>query len=372
MPTAIAVTSPDLVLPSPDRHTPGAVALRAATGAPLAESLGEIHALLEQHGYLVVLYPNSADPESIRRVYTARAALEADRMTLVGLDLPPMGVALLTLQLRQLSSCDFTPGVLASAARLLAHYIHAGAVLGSVAKLDRVPVSLKAHAKSWMPGAQFAVQAHPTPQLVRVGPEATLTGPEFATRLYLAHGGQPSVWLGEVLARGWQVQSVTEVPLPADSARWWGTGKLTEFAAGIPDISVLYQLVSSVRREQCHWCGLELLGDRCGFCGSPLLPMEQRVARPAGAPRGARGAEDGTGRGLPAARAPAGALLAAAAPSGAPGAPGTQEVGARASDLRPADTPRPAEALRPSGTRPVEPAAARPPGPAAPATGSPP
>ncbi|MEV0849959.1 hypothetical protein AB0J21_29465 [Streptomyces sp. NPDC049954] len=321
MATAIAVTSPDLVLPSPDRHTPGAVALRAATGAPLAESLEELHALLEQHGYVVVLYPTSADPEAVRRVRTARAVLEADRITLVGLDLPPLGVALLTLQLRQLSSCDFTPGVLASAARLLAHYVHAGAVLGSVARLDRVPVSLTSHARSWMPGTQFAVQAHPRLQIVRVGPEATLTGPDFATRLYLAHGGQPSAWLGEVLAGGWQVQSVTEVPLPADSARWWGTSKLTEFAAGIPDISVLYQLVSSVRREQCHWCGLELLGDRCGFCGSPLFPADQRPLRTHSAPRA------DAPRTLPMGRAPAPAL----APVGGQQPPHTHLTPARIS-----------------------------------------
>ncbi|SCF48104.1 MULTISPECIES: hypothetical protein [unclassified Streptomyces] len=277
MPTAVAVTGSDLVLPSPDRHTPGAVPLGAATGAPLAESLAELHALLEQHGWLIVLHSTATDPETIRRVRTARAALEADRVTLVGLDLPPLGLALVALQLRQLSVCDFTPGVLASAARLLAHYVHAGAVLGSLARLDRVPVPLGSHARSRLPGTQYAVLAHPEPRLVKAVPGAELPGPDFATRLYLAHGDRPSTWLGETLARTWQVQSVTEVPLPKDSAAWWGTGKLTEFAAGIPDISVLYQLVSSVRRERCRWCGLEFLGDRCGFCGAPLAPPALRA-----------------------------------------------------------------------------------------------
>ncbi|NED79944.1 hypothetical protein G3I76_07515, partial [Streptomyces sp. SID11233] len=145
------MTGSDLVLPSPDRHTPGAVPLGAATGAPLAESLAELHALLEQHGWLIVLHSTATDPEAIRRVRTARAALEADRVTLVGLDLPPLGLALVALQLRQLSVCDFTPGVLASAARLLAHYVHAGAVLGSLARLDRVPVPLGSHARSRLP-----------------------------------------------------------------------------------------------------------------------------------------------------------------------------------------------------------------------------
>lgn len=72
------------------------------------------------------------------------------------------------------------------------------------------------------------------------------------------------------LAPAWQVQGVMENPLPADSPVWWATSKLVEFAAAIPDVSVLYQLVASVRREQCRWCGFELIGDRCGFCSAPL------------------------------------------------------------------------------------------------------
>ncbi|GAA3047711.1 hypothetical protein GCM10020000_29840 [Streptomyces olivoverticillatus] len=49
-----------------------------------------------------------------------------------------------------------------------------------------------------------------------------------------------------------------------------GHPRAVEFAAAIPDPSVLYQLVASVRREECRWCGLELIGDRCGFCSAPV------------------------------------------------------------------------------------------------------
>ncbi|WP_322725357.1 hypothetical protein [Streptomyces spongiae] len=298
MPTAIAVTSPDLVLPPHDRQTPTASVQPQDT---LENSLIGMHALIEQHGYVIALYSASAEStgaggaagvaeQSVaRRLHTVRSVLESDRIALLGIDLPPLGIALLSQQLRQLSVCDFSPGVLASSARLLAHYIYAGALLGSVAKLDRVPVSLKSHAKSWVPGAQFAVLANPRPQLVRLGQEE-LTGPEFGTRLLVANGPQPpSDWVTSTLAPAWQVQGVATVPLPAESARWWGTGKLVEFAAGLYDVSVLYQLVSSVRRETCHWCGLELIGDRCGFCAAPLsnaLPAVQPSATRA-LPRGA-------------------------------------------------------------------------------------
>ncbi|MGD1222786.1 hypothetical protein AB9Q10_30675 [Streptomyces krungchingensis] len=268
MPTAIAVTSPDLVLPPHDRQTPPAVVHPLDT---LESSLTALHALVEQHGYVIALHSSSAEDSAVQRLHTARSVLESDRVALLAVDLPPLGLALLAQQLRQLSVCDFSPGVLASAARLLAHYIYAGALLGSVAKLDRVPVSLKSHAKSWVPGAQFAVLANPRPELVRVGQEE-LSGPEFGTRMHVAAGQPPSDWVTATLAPGWRVQGVATVPLPQESARWWGTSRLTEFAAGLYDVSVLYQLVSSVRRDECHWCGLELIGDRCGFCAAPLPP----------------------------------------------------------------------------------------------------
>ncbi len=128
-----------------------------------------------------------------RRLHTVRSVLESDRIALLGIDLPPLGVALLGQQLRQLWVCDFSPGVLASSARLLAHYIYAGALLGSVAKLDRVPVTLKSHAKSSVPGGRrLAVLSHPRPQLARIGQDE-LT--EFGTRLLVA-AGQPALRLG--------------------------------------------------------------------------------------------------------------------------------------------------------------------------------
>ncbi|EKX62888.1 hypothetical protein [Streptomyces ipomoeae] len=277
VPTAIAVTSSDLVLPPHDRQTPPAVVQPQDT---LEGSLLGMHALIEQHGYVIALHSAArTNPEELavaRRLHTVRSVLESDRIALLGVDLPPLGLALLAQQLRQLSVCDFSPGVLASSVRLLAHYIYAGALLGSVAKLDRIPVTLKSHAKSWMPGAQFAVLANPRPQLVRLGAaQEPLAGPEFGTRLLVAQGPQPpSDWVTATLAPAWQVQSAAPVPLPEGSTRWWGTGKLVEFAAGLSDVSVLYQLVSSVRRETCHWCGLELIGDRCGFCAAPLREPE--------------------------------------------------------------------------------------------------
>ncbi|WP_455362076.1 hypothetical protein [Streptomyces sp. SYSU K21746] len=279
MPTAIVVTSADLVLPPTDQQTPPAAVLQSPGDQPLEAALVDMRVMLEQHGYAVVVYPSSIPAAFEQRLYTIRSVMESDRIALLKLDLPPLGLAVLVRQLRQLSICDFSAGVVASAARLLSYYVYAGAVLNTVAKLDRVPVSLKSHAKSWVPGTQFGVLANPSPQLIKIG-AGSLAGPEFATQLLVAKGQLQSDWVTETLAPGWQVQGLQEAALPADSSRWWGTGKLIEFAAHLPDISVLYQLVSSVRREHCHWCGMELIGDRCGFCTSPLAPRENQTHTP--------------------------------------------------------------------------------------------
>ncbi|MGW0595778.1 hypothetical protein ACWD11_01390 [Streptomyces sp. NPDC002776] len=273
MPTAIAVTSADLALPPQDERTVPAVVLQGLDRQPLDRSLTALQAVVEQHGHLIVVCSEALDPAVERRLHTLRALMESDRIALFRPELPPLGLAVLVRQLRQLASCDLSPGVLASAGRLLTHYIHAGALLGSVARLDRVPVGLKSHTRSWVPGSQFGVLAHPEPQLVRIGPEAALTGPEFGTRMLVAKGQLQSDWVTDTLARSWSVQGLREVPLPAESERWWGTGRLIEFCAYLSDLSVLYQLVTSVRRSACHWCGIDVIGDRCVFCSAtPPVP----------------------------------------------------------------------------------------------------
>lgn len=279
MPTAIAVTSADLVLPPMDHQTPTAALLHAPDSQPLDAALADMTVLLEQHGYVIALYPASIPVAHERRLHTVRSVLESNRIALIKMDLPPLGIAVLLRQLRQLSICDFSAGVVASAARLLSHYVYAGALLNSVTRLDRVPVSLKSHAKSWVPGTQFGVLANPSPQLIKIG-AGRLAGPEFATHLVVAKGQLQSEWVTSTLAPQWQAQSLQETALPSDSPRWWGTGKLIEFAAFLLDISVLYQLVSSVRREVCTWCGIELIGDRCGFCSAPLAPAENQTQDP--------------------------------------------------------------------------------------------
>lgn len=284
MTTAVAVTSHSHMLPPPDRHTPRAHVYEPPEEQQFEVALAQTQRLLEQHGHLIVVYPATLPKPFAHRLHAIRSVLETDRMALMPTALPPLGTGVLVRQLRQLSLCEFSPGVLGASVRLLAHYIYAGALLNSVAKLDHLPVTYTEHARSWNPKAQFAVLATPTPQLVRTDSgakgvaRAALTGPQFPTHLTYAPGQLASDWVTGLLAPQWRVGQVQEAYLPAESPRWWGTGKLVEFAAAIPDVAVLYRLVSSVRRDECHWCGLELIGDRCAFCAAPVPVGSSRKA----------------------------------------------------------------------------------------------
>ncbi|WP_256333250.1 hypothetical protein [Streptomyces sp. cf386] len=267
-----------MALPAQDERTVPAVVLGDLGQESLDLSLADMQTLIDQHGHVVVVCSQAAPRAVVQRLRTVRSLLESDRIALFRPELPPLGLAVLARQLRQLASCDLSPGVLASAGRLLTHYIHAGALLGSVTKLDRIPVDLKSHAKSWVPGSQFGVLAHPTPYLAKMGPGVTLPGPEFGTSLLVAKGQLQSDWVTATLAPSWRARGLREAVLPAESATWWGTSKLIEFCAYLPDLPVLYQLVTSVRQNSCHWCGIDVIGDRCVFC-SATPPAHEQPAR---------------------------------------------------------------------------------------------
>ncbi|WP_327289014.1 hypothetical protein [Streptomyces sp. NBC_01198] len=255
MPSVITVTSDDLEL-------------------PLEEQVMRVSAALDAYGHVVALAPAEASDPVRRRLHTVRSALEADRLAIVPLSLPPLARALLGEQLRQLAGTDLGPGVLAGAARLLSYYLHSGALLGSVAKLERVPVGVGSHVKSLVPGRHFAVLAHPEPYLGEAAPAAVPPGPGYQTQLAVAGKGLDPGWITGPLATAWHSQHLREVPLPPDSAQWWGTAKLVEFTAYIADVGMLYQLVTSVRRDTCTWCGLEVIGDQCLFCATRLADRQ--------------------------------------------------------------------------------------------------
>ncbi|MCE7082096.1 hypothetical protein [Streptomyces sp. ST2-7A] len=277
MPMAIAVTGADLVLPATDQRTPGAHVLTPPGEQDFETALAEAADLVDRHGHYLIVHSRTLPRAHLHRLHAVRAMLESDRIALLSCDLPPLGMAVLARQLRQLSVCDFGPGILASAGRLLAHYIWTGALLGTTRSLSRLPVELPAD-RPRPRGGTCAVLAAPRPVVAPDGefPE----GPQFATSLTYATGSLASDRVIGELAPTWRVGSLHAVALPADSPSWWGTPRMVEFAAAIPDIAPLYQMVGSVRREHCHWCGLTIIGDLCAFCRAPVpAPAADRHPR---------------------------------------------------------------------------------------------
>ena len=80
VPTAIAVTSADLVLPPTDQQTPTAALLQAPENQALDQAIGDMHLLLEQHGYVIALYPSAIRPAHERRLHAIRSVLESDQI----------------------------------------------------------------------------------------------------------------------------------------------------------------------------------------------------------------------------------------------------------------------------------------------------
>ncbi len=282
MSTAIGVTARDLLVPVMDRTPAATVVLGPPGEQSLDEAVSAVSAVLDAVGHLVVVVPAALPGEHRTRLRTVRSLLESARTALVEVDLPPLALALLVRQLRQIAPYDLGPGVIASAARLLAHYLHAGAVLGSVARLDRIEVGFGAHLKSLVPGTRFAVLATPRPVLEPLAGRTRLPGPQYATELAHTGGGPDEQWVTGRLGVDWKCRAVRQLALPRDSARWWGTGRLVEFAAYIADVGMLYRLVTSAHRAPCEWCGLERIGDRCGFCATGGPPQAAPAHRRTG------------------------------------------------------------------------------------------
>jgi hypothetical protein len=251
MPGVITVTADDLAL-------------------PLEDHLARTSAALDAYGHLVALAADDPADPARRRMHTVRSALEGDRIAIVPLGVPPLARTLLGEQLRQLANTDLGPGVLAGAARLLSYYLHSGALLASVSRLDRVPVGVGDHVKSLVPGRHFAVLAHPEPYLGEADAEHLPPAPAYQTQLAVAGDALDTGWIAGPLAAAWHSRHLRQVPLPPDSAAWWGTSRLVEFTGYIGDVGMLYQLVTSVRRDTCPWCGLEAIGDQCLFCATRL------------------------------------------------------------------------------------------------------
>ena len=88
MPTAIAVTSADLVIPPPDQQPsaaavpqlPDVVVLPPPDAQSLDDALSDMSLLLEQREHVIVLHSSSLPAAHVQRLHTVRSVLESDRI----------------------------------------------------------------------------------------------------------------------------------------------------------------------------------------------------------------------------------------------------------------------------------------------------
>ena len=135
-------------------------------------------AALETHGHLVALVPPERGDPLRRRVHTVRAALEADRVAIVPVDLPPLAVLLLGRATAPARRHRPRPGRARRCrpAAVALPPLRRPARLGRQARPGAVR-RRRPSVKSLVPGRHFAVLAHPEPHLCEARPDAVPAGP---------------------------------------------------------------------------------------------------------------------------------------------------------------------------------------------------
>ncbi|WP_019634363.1 hypothetical protein [Actinomadura atramentaria] len=232
---------------------------------------------LDEHGAAVVVHPAWHADAAVRLVRRARALLDTDRVAAVGVDLPPLAFSVVADQLAFVAP-HVPPGALACLPGVLAARVVAGARVRSVARLEHVRTGLRQHVASYLPGSAFVVLAGAEPGVHRV--TAARPVPEPPRRplepvlLLASADGPDAAWADERLAPALRAASVTSVPAQPLADAYWGVRGHAEFAAfsGHPDD--LSRALAVLRCAPCPWCGAEVAGPRCPFCG---------MARPAAA-----------------------------------------------------------------------------------------
>lgn len=239
-------------------------------------SLAAVHdALSAAEGHPVVaLYP-AAIPEPYRHaVQVVRSSNEITNVVGVPLDLPPLAGAIASGLIANFAAGRPIDEVVAFVPRIAALLTSVG-WLGSVAKLQHVPVSVKLHARSAVPGAAFVAAATGAQRRVvaasRRAPTLPLPVPTPTTQVTVAVGERGDVEpVRRALAdAGWSSAraEVREAPL---GERYWGTSRHVEVVAHPASATELEQLRLHTALQPCPACRLRSAGPACPFCHHAL------------------------------------------------------------------------------------------------------
>lgn len=255
---------------------------------------------LRQGGRVIVVVGGWLPQSAVRRILTARALLDTDRVAVYVTQLPPLAASVLAAMAAALAPFAASAGALAGSLWAVERELYVLAWSGSVTRLEHPSVSLVHHARSLVPGSSFAIGIQPEPFVIPLGrarEELPLPVPDHPLELLAAPGANGDLtWVLEDVGPALGA-AVHELPPTMHGAAWWGTSRLVE-AVGLPSSAQwLAQVALPTDVEPCRWCGEPIPGAPCPFCGESALPPrleDQRLASAPADPRerthaGARG-----------------------------------------------------------------------------------
>lgn len=253
--------------PTPPPGVPGA----AAVLRPADDGLEQLHATVAgplRDGRLVVaIHPAWASSERTRALRTLRSSLDTSDLVAVGVDLPPLGLAVAACLIAD-ATRGMDAGSAVAAVGPIADAVRSIGWVGSLKGLPHVSVPFDMHLRSLVPGSAYLVMPTASPQVTRVarGQRLPVPHPEPTLAVVAAAGERGDVGAVDaaMAEAGWS--HPTWVETSPDATAWWGTERHVEIAA----FPVGDRLGSLVRNAPagttCGWCGRRTSSTPCVFC----------------------------------------------------------------------------------------------------------
>jgi hypothetical protein len=270
-PTGIAIVSVGFELPGLfDGQTAVTVVRDVPDDDAVAGLVDVLAAALGRARHVIVVHAEWLHPDVLRRLHTARIALDTDSVALVGCDLPPLAGGVLAATGAALATRVRSAGALAAALPAVGRELVVLAWLRSVSGLRRPSPSMAQHAASLVPGRGFGVQLQPEPFVRKLNPakEAPIALVPETMELVIADRDGDVDWVTVVVNPALGRLRLSEINPPEHGPTWWATSRLTEIVAHPADLDALARRATdTLTLRRCGWCDARVAQSPCPFCG---------------------------------------------------------------------------------------------------------
>jgi hypothetical protein len=236
---------------------------------------------VSQGAAVLAILPRWAADPGRRALETVTAARAAPRLILHESLLPPLGGSVLVAIAAAIAPLVGGAGLLAAALPRIERDLVTGAWLSSVAGLHHPSPSLSQHAASMVPWSSFAVIASPLERiakLTRKRASIEVPRPRQPYGLLIADRDGNPEWVRRAVLPNLGSPPTREVKPTELGPTYWGTPRLTEFAAYPVDIAAFTEHArAGLMAVSCRWCGEEIVADPCPFCGVSSDAIEEEV-----------------------------------------------------------------------------------------------